>query len=108
MKKLIYTAIAVLAAVPVVALAQGACGGSCSKGDKDMAEAKEHMKKGAAAAKEGAATKMEEGKEAAKDAYERGKESMKDTYQDSKDAVQHAADRMGDKAAAAKQAAQDA
>ena len=94
MKKLIYTAIAVLAAVPVVAFAQGACGGSSpngDKGDKDMAEAKEHMKK-----------------EAVKDTYEKSKDAVKDTYQDSKDAMQHAADRMGDKAEAAKDAARDA
>ena len=45
MKKLIYMIAAAAVAIPVVALAQGACGsGSCSKGDKDMAEAKEHMK----------------------------------------------------------------
>lgn len=42
MKKLIYMIAAAAVAIPVVALAQGACGsGSCSKGDKDMAEAKE-------------------------------------------------------------------
>ena len=47
MKKLIYMIAAAAVAIPVVALAQGACGsGSCSKGDKDMAEAKEHMKEG--------------------------------------------------------------
>jgi hypothetical protein len=46
MKKLIYMIAAAAVAIPVVALAQGACGsGSCSKGDKDMAEAKEHMKR---------------------------------------------------------------
>ena len=45
MKKLIYMIAAAAVAIPVVALAQGACGsGSCSKGDKDMAEAKEHVK----------------------------------------------------------------
>ena len=111
MKKLIYTAIAVLAAVPVVAFAQGACGGSSpngDKGDKDMAEAKEHMKKGAEAAKDAAAKKMEQGKEAVKDTYEKSKDAVKDTYQDSKDAMQHAADRMGYKAEAAKDAARDA
>ena len=48
MKKLIYMIAAAAVAIPVVALAQGACcSGSCSKGDKDMAEAKEHMKEGA-------------------------------------------------------------
>lgn len=52
MKKLIYMIAAAAVAIPVVALAQGACGsGSCSKGDKDMAEAKEHMKEGAKAAR---------------------------------------------------------
>lgn len=46
MKKLIYAIAAVAVAVPVVALAQSACNsGSCTKGDKDMAEAKEHMKR---------------------------------------------------------------
>ena len=41
MKKLIYAIAAVAVAVPVVALAQSACNsGSCTKGDKDMAEAK--------------------------------------------------------------------
>ncbi len=55
MKKLIYMIAAAAVAIPVVALAQGACGsGSCSKGDKDMAEAKEHMKEGAKAAKDAA------------------------------------------------------
>ena len=47
MKKLIYMIAAAAVAIPVVALAQGACGsGSCSKGDKDMAEAKEHRTAG--------------------------------------------------------------
>ena len=63
MKKLIYAIAAVAVAVPVVALAQSACNsGSCTKGDKDMAEAKEHMKKGAKAAKDAASEKMKEGK----------------------------------------------
>lgn len=58
MKKLIYMIAAAAVAIPVVALAQGACGsGSCSKGDKDMAEAKEHMKEGAKAAKDAASEK---------------------------------------------------
>ena len=75
MKKLIYAIAAVAVAVPVVALAQSACNsGSCTKGDKDMAEAKDHMKKGA--------------------------QAVKDTYQDSKEAVDHAADRAADKAEA--------
>ena len=76
MKKLIYAIAAVAVAVPVVALAQSACNsGSCTKGDKDMAEAKEHMKKGAKAAKDAASEKMKEGKQAAKDAYEKSKPS---------------------------------
>lgn len=108
MKKLIYTIVAVLVAVPVVALAQGACGGSCTKGDKDMAEAKEHMKKGATAAKDAASEKMREGKEAVKGAYEKSKEAVKDTYQDSKDAIDHAADRTADKAEAVGEAAKNA
>lgn len=108
MKKLIYAIAAVAVAVPVVALAQSACGGSCSKGDKDMAEAKDHMKKGAESAKKAASEKMEEGKEAVKDAYEKSKEAVKDTYQDSKEAVKHAADRAGDKARAVKEAVEDA
>lgn len=63
MKKLIYMIAAAAVAIPVVALAQGACGsGSCSKGDKDMAEAKEHMKEGAKAAKDAASEKMKEGR----------------------------------------------
>ena len=75
MKKLIYMIAAAAVAIPVVALAQGACGsGSCSKGDKDMAEAKEHMKEGAKAAKDAASEKMKEGRQAARDAYEKGKE----------------------------------
>ena len=65
MKKLIYMIAAAAVAIPVVALAQGACGsGSCSKGDKDMAEAKEHMKEGAKAAKDAASEKMKEGMQA--------------------------------------------
>lgn len=99
MKKLIYMIATAAIAIPVVALAQGACG-SCSKGDRDMAKAKEHMKEGAKDAKDAAAEKMKEGKQAAKDAYENGKESVKDAYQDSKDAVDHTADRAGDKARA--------
>ena len=76
MKKLIYMIAAAAVAIPVVALAQGACGsGSCSKGDKDMAEAKEHMKEGAKAAKDAASEKMKEGRQAARDAYEKGKET---------------------------------
>ena len=64
MKKLIYMIAAAAVAIPVVALAQGACGsGSCSKGDKDMAEAKEHMKEGAKAAKDAASEKMKEGRQ---------------------------------------------
>mgnify|MGYP000417383276 CR=1 FL=1 len=67
MKKLIYMIAAAAVAIPVVALAQGACGsGSCSKGDKDMAEAKEHMKEGAKAAKDAASEKMKEGRQAAR------------------------------------------
>lgn len=109
MKKLIYAIAAVTVAVPVVALAQSACNsGSCTKGDKDMAEAKEHMKKGAKAAKDAASEKMKEGKEAAKDAYEKSKEAVKDTYQDSKEAVDHAADRAADKARAMGDAAKNA
>ena len=77
MKKLIYMIAAAAVAIPVVALAQGACGsGSCSKGDKDMAEAKEHMKEGAKAAKDAASEKMEAGRQAARDAYEKGKEDF--------------------------------
>lgn len=38
-----------------------------------MAEAKEHMKKGAEAAKDAAAKKMEQGKEAVKDTYEKAR-----------------------------------
>ena len=76
MKKLIYMIAAAAVAIPVVALAQGACGsGSCSKGDKDMAEAKEHMKEGAKAAKDAASEKMKEGGQAARDAYEKGKKT---------------------------------
>lgn len=79
MKKLIYMIAAAAVAIPVVALAQGACGsGSCSKGDKDMAEAKEHMKEGAKAAKDAASEKMKEGRQAARDAYEKGKETARD------------------------------
>ena len=47
MKKLIYMIAAAAVAIPVVALAQGACGsGSCSKGDKDMAEGKKNIHQG--------------------------------------------------------------
>lgn len=101
MKKLIYMIAAAAVAIPVVALAQGVCGnGSCSKGDKDMAEAKEHMKEGAKAAKDAASEKMKEGGQAARDAYEKGKENARDAYQDGRDAVDHAADRAADKAEA--------
>ena len=106
MKKLIYAIAAVAVAVPVVALAQSACNsGSCTKGDKDMAEAKA-LPKSTHEEREIRSDAITRAR-ALKDAYEKSKEAVKDTYQDSKEAVDHAADRAADKAEAIGDAAKN-